>query len=228
MYPWPGLQGGTRNPEIGSVETRYNSCPFSENALAQSVPRIRQRFGKLVMDAEPDEIPGSDLVHRLARRAQNFQCPQPVRPVGRDILGPNLNRGTRLVRLTPKIPVERPTARNTRPSPRPDRLDERCHRRTRRPREQSRLIVVELWLTNNTVCPSAAIFPIFPRHFFWNAASPTASTSSTIRISGSRCAATANPRRICIPLLYRFTGVSRKSSISANAAISSNFCFTSV
>ena len=41
-----------------------------------------------------------------------------------------------------------------------------------------------LWLTNRTVRPSARSRPILPRHFFWNATSPTASTSSTIRISG--------------------------------------------
>ena len=41
---------------------------------------------------------------------------------------------------------------------------------------------------------------ILPRHFFWNSASPTASTSSTIRISGSRCAATAKASRTYMPL----------------------------
>ena len=37
------------------------------------------------------------------------------------------------------------------------------------------------------------------RHFAWNAASPTARTSSTRRISGSMCAATANPSRTTMP-----------------------------
>jgi hypothetical protein len=52
---------------------------------------------------------------------------------------------------------------------------------------------------------------------------PTASTSSTTRISGSRCAATAKASRTYIPLLYRLTGVSRNRSTSAKATISSNF-----
>ena len=60
-------------------------------------------------------------------------------------------------------------------------------------------------------------------HFCWNAWSPTASTSSTTRISGSRWAATANARRTCMPLEYRLTGVSIMASTSANATISSNF-----
>src|ERR1039458_782292 len=53
--------------------------------------------------------------------------------------------------------------------------------------------------------------------------SPTARTSSTKRISGSRCAATANASRICIPVLKCFRGVSRNFSVSAKATISSNF-----
>ena len=62
-----------------------------------------------------------------------------------------------------------------------------------------------LWLTNSTVLPlRRETSSIFPRHFFWNSASPTARTSSTTRISGSRCAATANARRTYIPLLITF------------------------
>src|SRR5437899_2913806 len=34
-----------------------------------------------------------------------------------------------------------------------------------------------LWLTKIIVRPARATSPILPRHFFWNAASPTASTS---------------------------------------------------
>ena len=45
-----------------------------------------------------------------------------------------------------------------------------------------------LWETNSTaVRPVPLSSSIRPRHFFWNEASPTASTSSTSRISGSRC-----------------------------------------
>ena len=81
-----------------------------------------------------------------------------------------------------------------------------------------------LWLTNRTVRPSPlATFFIRPRQRFWNSASPTARTSSTIRTSGSRWAATAKASRTCIPLEYRLTGVSRNGPMSANATISSNF-----
>ena len=65
---------------------------------------------------------------------------------------------------------------------------------------QSVWIAIILWLTKSTVRPSFATLPIFPKHFFWNSASPTASTSSTIKISGSKCAATANARRTYMPL----------------------------
>ena len=58
----------------------------------------------------------------------------------------------------------------------------RRRRRARSRRTQrwhSPSTVAMLWLTNRTVRPSPATSPIFPRHFFWKAASPTASTSST-------------------------------------------------
>ena len=74
-------------------------------------------------------------------------------------------------------------------------------------RVHSASIAAMLWLTNRMVRESRrATSPIFPRHFFWNSASPTASTSSTTRISGSRWAATAKASRTYMPLLYRFTG----------------------
>ena len=60
-----------------------------------------------------------------------------------------------------------------------------------------------------------------PRQRRWNSASPTASTSSTSRISGSRCAATANASRTYIPLEYRFTGVSMNFSTPENSTIAS-------
>ena len=41
----------------------------------------------------------------------------------------------------------------------------------------------------------------------WNCSSPTASTSSTIRMSGSIETATANPSRACMPDEYVLTGV---------------------
>src|SRR5438270_129709 len=72
-----------------------------------------------------------------------------------------------------------------------------CSRNT--DRVHNAWITAMLWLTT-TVRPSDAISPIFPRHLRWNAASPTASTSSTISSSGSRWAATANARRTYMPL----------------------------
>ena len=81
------------------------------------------------------------------------------------------------------------------------------------------------WLTNNTVPADERTSRILPKHFFWNAASPTANTSSKIRISGRRWMATAKPRRTYMPLLYRFTGVSRNLPISENSTISSEFLF---
>ena len=40
---------------------------------------------------------------------------------------------------------------------------------------------------------------IFSRQRRWKSASPTASTSSTSRMSGSTCTATAKPRRTYMP-----------------------------
>ena len=80
-----------------------------------------------------------------------------------------------------------------------------------------------MWLTTRIVRPSFATLAIFAMHFFRNAVSPTDNTSSTIRISGSRCAATENASRTYIPLEYRFTGVSRNVSTPEKSTISSNF-----
>ena len=63
------------------------------------------------------------------------------------------------------------------------------------------------WETNRIVRPPPwplvplATSDILPMHFFWKLASPTASTSSTIRICGSRWAATAKASRTYMPLL---------------------------
>ena len=56
-------------------------------------------------------------------------------------------------------------------------------------------------------------------HRFANTASPTASASSTTKIPGSTCIAVANASRTYMPVEYSFTGRSRKSPISAKAAI---------
>ena len=58
-----------------------------------------------------------------------------------------------------------------------------------------------LWLTKRTVQPLSPTSRIRPMHLRWNAMSPTARTSSTIRTSGLSDAATANARRTYIPLL---------------------------
>ena len=65
------------------------------------------------------------------------------------------------------------------------------------------------------------------RHFCWNLISPTASTSSMIIISLSKCAATAKASFTYIPLEYRFTGVSINFAHSENSIISSIFESTS-
>jgi hypothetical protein len=56
-----------------------------------------------------------------------------------------------------------------------------------------------LWLTKSTVRPLRSTSSIFPRQRRWNSTSPTASTSSTSRISASMWAAMANPSRRYIP-----------------------------
>src|SRR6185312_11352781 len=55
------------------------------------------------------------------------------------------------------------------------------------------------WLTTTTVLPARRNSANFSMHFSWKAASPTASTSSTSRISGSTLMATENPRRTYMP-----------------------------
>ena len=62
---------------------------------------------------------------------------------------------------------------------------------------------------------------------FWKSASPTASASSTIRMSGSTKAFTANARRTIMPEEYVFTGWSMNSPMSANATMSSYFASVS-
>ena len=56
-----------------------------------------------------------------------------------------------------------------------------------------------LWLMKTTVRPLRPISLILPRHRRWNSASPTASTSSTRRMSASRWAAMAKPSRRYMP-----------------------------
>ena len=55
------------------------------------------------------------------------------------------------------------------------------------------------WLTRMIVRPSLRNSSIFSAHLRWNETSPTASTSSMSRISGSTLAAMAKPRRTVIP-----------------------------
>ncbi len=55
------------------------------------------------------------------------------------------------------------------------------------------------WETMTIVLPRARRSANFSAHFRWNCSSPTASTSSTRRTSGSTLMATENPRRTYIP-----------------------------
>ena len=60
-------------------------------------------------------------------------------------------------------------------------------------------IVSVAWLTMTTVLPWARKSANFSMHLAWKLASPTASTSSTSRMSGSTLIATENPRRTYMP-----------------------------
>ena len=70
--------------------------------------------------------------------------------------------------------------------------------------------------------PSRATSRILRRHLAWKSESPTASTSSTTRISLSRWAATAKARRMYMPVEYRLTWVSRNFSVPAKSTMASN------
>ena len=69
--------------------------------------------------------------------------------------------------------------------------------------------------------------PILSRHLRVKASSPTASTSSMSRTSGSTWMATAKPSRAYMPEEYVFTGASMKRSSSAKATMSWKRSWTS-
>ena len=75
-------------------------------------------------------------------------------------------------------------------------------------------ITAILWLTNRPVLPCAAVTLILPRHLFLKREVADRQHLIDQQDFGSRWAATANARRRYMPLEYRFTGVSRNSSIS--------------
>ncbi len=56
------------------------------------------------------------------------------------------------------------------------------------------------WLTNTMVVPARCRSRMRSRQRSWKATSPTASTSSTIRTSGTTWMATENPSRMNMPL----------------------------
>ena len=60
--------------------------------------------------------------------------------------------------------------------------------------------VGRLWDTSTMVRPSARSSEMRSQHFIWKPSSPTASTSSTMRISGSTLMATAKASRAYMPL----------------------------
>ncbi len=66
-------------------------------------------------------------------------------------------------------------------------------------RSQKRSTACMSWVTNTIVRPSALSLRKRSKHFCWNAASPTASTSSISTTSASTCVATANASRTCMP-----------------------------
>ena len=56
------------------------------------------------------------------------------------------------------------------------------------------------WLTKSTDAPVERISSMRAKHLRWKASSPTASTSSTTRMSGSTWMAAAKARRAYMPL----------------------------
>ncbi len=88
---------------------------------------------------------------------------------------------------------------------------------------QSDLTDAILWLTNSTVLPLFETSCILPIHLFWNSESPTANTSSIIRISESKKAATAKASLTYIPEEYLLTGVPMYLSTPEKLIISSSF-----
>ena len=90
-------------------------------------------------------------------------------------------------------------------------------------RSHSRAIDVRSCEMNSIVVPSRRSSAMRSWHCSWNAASPTASTSSTSRMSASRCAATAKPSRMYMPDEYHLTGMSMNGPTPANATMRSSF-----
>ena len=101
----------------------------------------------------------------------------------------------------------------------PSKATRPCSRKTER--SHSRSTEAASCETNTIVPPSCLKLKMRPKHFRWNASSPTANTSSRSRVSASRNAAMAKPSRIVIPDEYVRTGRSIACSSSANATISS-------
>ncbi len=66
-------------------------------------------------------------------------------------------------------------------------------------RSQNRLTAPMSWVTKRIVLPSALSRRKTSKHFCWNEASPTASTSSMSRMSASTWLMTLNARRTCMP-----------------------------
>src|SRR6267142_2547741 len=92
-------------------------------------------------------------------------------------------------------------------------------------RGHSSFAASKLWETKQKVTPAARKSRMRALHFSWKRSSPTASTSSTIRTSGSTSWAMANPSRAYMPELEFLMGMSMKSAISEKATIRSNFRF---
>src|SRR5207253_584030 len=86
-------------------------------------------------------------------------------------------------------------------------------------RSHNRATAPRSWETSTIVFFAARNSLILAKHLCWKYSSPTASTSSTRRMSGSRCTATAKPRRMYMPLEYVFTAASKKRPMSANSSI---------
>ena len=177
------LRDPSRSSRRGAAPPRCRSRSW---ARGSSPPRTRRTPSRcptgLRMSIASVTVP-SDARTRTARRRAVSLCR------GARGVAPLARRGRSDVRG--QVVARRPDATDRPPGRRPAS--------SRIVRSQSRAIAGMLWDTKSTVRPFRPTSCILSRHLRWKATSPTASTSSTSRISGSRCAATLNASRRYMP-----------------------------
>ena len=181
--------------------------------VAQLELELRRRDPVLGLDPEPERerlareelLPLAPSARRaVPPRSSPRRCPTRA--------GPRRARPGRPRRRAPAVADDRLVRRpsnSSRPS------------RSRTARSQSRSTWVASCETKTIVPPRCLNSKTLPKHLRWKASSPTAKTSSSRRMSASRCAAIAKPSRMYIPEEYVRTGRSIARSSSAKATISS-------